>query len=469
MNPQTPLPEYNPHRLAAQIAGVKEMLRSGAYTDEQAQAEIERLRAADDELRARFIEAGYKKFNIPQMMQEATQMHAREQRQQAAKSGRWLYSWNLEPATDPFDYSGLLGWEDDAEKVRAESRKQAVSNAAPVEAFVSRKMDWLWPGRLPLGKVSLLTGNINEGKSLVVCDLIARVTTGRDWPDGSPGGEPADVLLIAPDTRLTEVVFPRLEAAGADLLRVHALSWIDWKDRKSGEPDGDAFRLPVDGPLLEHTLEENPSFRLIVIDPLAEFLVLPESPGLRETALHDVLEDFEDLAHQHELTFLCVETARPGGMIGTAAGDQWRAHYDSTFMTVWGVARDPRDCGRRLLLPILHALGDDRTGFQFTIEQCDLGTSRIAWGQQDDSVTYAEATGRVRLGRGIWSFSQTADAEAWLRKYLKQGEKPSVEIFSDARELGFTEHPLRTALRRVASKFKQGREGGWFWRLKENG
>jgi hypothetical protein len=83
----------------------------------------------------------------------------------------------------------------------------------------------------------------------------------------------------------------------------------------------------------------------------------------------------------------------------------------------------------------------------------------------DDTITYAEATGRVRLGRSVWSFSQTADAEAWLRVYLADGEKASVDIFSDAREQGFTENPVRDALRRVATKRKQGRDG-WYWRLR---
>lgn len=465
MNLEIELPDYDPHRLERQIAILKEMHRRGWYTDDQLQQAIDNLREKDDEQRARFIEAGYRNFDIPKLEREFHEAMNREEHDKLSQTQRWLYPWNLEPPENMFD---LICWNPDPEIEQSKLRKQASSDAAPVQHCVARKVDWLWPGRLPLGKLSLLTGDASEGKSLIACDLVARVTNGSHWPDGSDGREPADVLLIAPHGRLSDVVLPRLEAAGADLSRVHVLSRVNWNDPKSGESHGDSFRLPVDGPILERTLQALPSLRLLVIDPLSDFLKLPAAPAERDVALHDVLGDLQALAQCRQFAVLCIDTARRGGIIGTAAGRQWRAHYDATFMTVWGVARDPRDRERRLFLPVRHELGDDRTGFQLTIEPCGLGTARIAWGQPEIAITYPEATGRVRLGRGIWSFSQTADAEAWLREYLKGGEKPSVQIFSDAREIGFTEFPLRSALRRVATKNKQGNGGAWSWRLREN-
>ena len=34
-----------------------------------------------------------------------------------------------------------------------------------------RHVDWLWPGRLPVGKLSLLEGDPQLGKSLLTLDL----------------------------------------------------------------------------------------------------------------------------------------------------------------------------------------------------------------------------------------------------------------------------------------------------------
>src|SRR5688572_15476895 len=56
-----------------------------------------------------------------------------------------------------------------------------------------RELEWLWPGRIPLGKITLLAGDPEAGKSFVVADLAARTTRGGPWPDGvGPDGNPPD-------------------------------------------------------------------------------------------------------------------------------------------------------------------------------------------------------------------------------------------------------------------------------------
>jgi putative DNA primase/helicase len=42
---------------------------------------------------------------------------------------------------------------------------------------------WLWPDRIPLGKLSVFCGVPDVGKSTIAIDVVARATTGRDWPD----------------------------------------------------------------------------------------------------------------------------------------------------------------------------------------------------------------------------------------------------------------------------------------------
>src|SRR5438105_2373038 len=49
----------------------------------------------------------------------------------------------------------------------------------PVSQIVARPISWLWPGRLPLGKLAILDGDPGVGKSLVTLDLCARLSTGR--------------------------------------------------------------------------------------------------------------------------------------------------------------------------------------------------------------------------------------------------------------------------------------------------
>jgi hypothetical protein len=42
---------------------------------------------------------------------------------------------------------------------------------------------WLWPGRIPAGKLTILSGDPGLGKSFLTVDLAARVSRGMPWPD----------------------------------------------------------------------------------------------------------------------------------------------------------------------------------------------------------------------------------------------------------------------------------------------
>ena len=58
--------------------------------------------------------------------------------------------------------------------------------ARPFSSVASRPLDWLWPGRLGKGKLSMLEGDPELGKSLVALDLCARLSTGETCPTARP-------------------------------------------------------------------------------------------------------------------------------------------------------------------------------------------------------------------------------------------------------------------------------------------
>ncbi len=128
----------------------------------------------------------------------------------------------------------------------------------------SQPVQWLWEGRVPTGKVTLLDGDPGAGKSLVALDLAARVSRGAAMPMARvrPAG-PANVVLFNDDDSLADTVRPRLEAAGADLSKIHC----------------------VDGEITSADLAEiRPA--LVIIDPLAIYLsldhILPPRQALRK-------------------------------------------------------------------------------------------------------------------------------------------------------------------------------------------
>ncbi len=63
------------------------------------------------------------------------------------------------------------------------------------------RVKWLWPGRIPLGKITTLAGDPGLGKSFVTIDLAARISNGSPWPDDLATHAPTGgaVLLTAED------------------------------------------------------------------------------------------------------------------------------------------------------------------------------------------------------------------------------------------------------------------------------
>ena len=81
-------------------------------------------------------------------------------------------------------------------------------------------LDWLWPRYLARGKLALLDGDPEMGKSLVTLDLIARLSRGGPMPDGATVSRPGTSILVSVEDSAADTIRPRAEAAGVDLARL---------------------------------------------------------------------------------------------------------------------------------------------------------------------------------------------------------------------------------------------------------
>lgn len=84
---------------------------------------------------------------------------------------------------------------------------------------------WLWRDRIPRGKLTLVIGEPGDGKTWVLCDINARLSQGRAWPDGTAGVSGESVTLTAEDG-LADTIRPRIDRQGGDAARCHVLRAI---------------------------------------------------------------------------------------------------------------------------------------------------------------------------------------------------------------------------------------------------
>ena len=79
---------------------------------------------------------------------------------------------------------------------------------------------WLWPGWLPLGKMTILAGAGGCGKTNLSLALIATITTGGFFPDGLRCENPGKVLIYSTEDDPADTLKPRLIANGANISKV---------------------------------------------------------------------------------------------------------------------------------------------------------------------------------------------------------------------------------------------------------
>jgi hypothetical protein len=103
----------------------------------------------------------------------------------------------------------------------------AIVKLADVEA---EQISWLWPNRIALGKLNLLAGDPGLGKSFLLLDLAARISLGSRWPDCDEHAPTGGVVLLTAEDGLADTVRPRLDAAGADVTKIIALSGVNGAD-----------------------------------------------------------------------------------------------------------------------------------------------------------------------------------------------------------------------------------------------
>src|SRR5262249_41893939 len=77
-------------------------------------------------------------------------------------------------------------------------------------------VEWLWPGRLALGKLTLIAGEAGLGKSQLSIAMVASITTGGEWPCREGRAPQGSAVILSAEDGAADTVVPRLMAAGAD-------------------------------------------------------------------------------------------------------------------------------------------------------------------------------------------------------------------------------------------------------------
>jgi archaellum biogenesis ATPase FlaH len=308
------------------------------------------------------------------------------------------------------------------------------------------ELHWLWPGRIPLSKLTIIVGDPGLGKSVLSVALASTVSTGANWPDGSPGGPPAEVIMMSAEDDLSDTIAPRLAAAGADFSRVHMLLGMSVLDAKGNRVER-AVRLDRDILALKRTFILKPNVRLFTIDPLSAYLGSVDSHKMGE--VRGVLAPLADLAASHDVAIVGIH--HPNKAINQSA--IYRAAGSLGFVAaaraIHMVVRDRDNRNRRLMLPAKNNLSLDDAGLAFEIvsKMTDVGPQAVlAWDPEPVKLTADEAMETLD-DRQREERSQLKEAVDWLCELFTPPvvKMEHMEIVKRGAEFGFNQKTLQRA------------------------
>jgi len=323
----------------------------------------------------------------------------------------------------------------------------------------AKPVKWLVPGRIPLGKVTLVAGDGGLGKSTLIRHLAAKLTKGEpafglDYTMTRPGR----ILLCAAEDSIEEVMIPHFIAEGADLDEVHTVKHISTEPRT-----GEKSKIHLG---LEHIAElrdeliQRPEICLVIIDPFASFVARARIDDHKQSELRKVLDPLADLAEKTNVAVIVIVHLNKGTTDKAAYRIAGSVGYTAAVRLAYIVAADPDDGDRRFLLPVKkNLLGIEKQAAAFRLES--LSEEEIAANR--DHSSFAELTdedfAEVAVQMTRVKFEANVDATAddvmrrkpdgkdptkvaqcadWMKSFLAEFACSSKGILEAATKLGFT-------------------------------
>jgi hypothetical protein len=247
-----------------------------------------------------------------------------------------------------------------SEQPKPPGSKPVIVNLGSVEP---ETVDWLWQGRFALGKVTLLTGDPGLGKSFITLDMAARVTTGREWPDGEPG-ETGSVVLLSAEDGPADTIRPRIESLGGFVDRIDLIRMVTRPNSKNEQ----SFSLGRDLAALEETISQQWCPKLVVIDPISAYLGGTDSHN--NSDIRGLLTPLSDLADRLHVAIVVVTHLNKSDSGPALYRSMGSIAFVAAARAAWMVTKDPGDPSgeRRLLLASKNNLGPGKTGLAFWIQ-----------------------------------------------------------------------------------------------------
>lgn len=406
-------------------------------------------------------EVGSYILGLPHRVREIEERHAREEGFHLAEKLRVAVE---DRSAGPETFAGLRRYLDHVESLIL--RRPVASDEVgfvTMDKVEAKPMAWLWPGRLMANGLNVVTGLMGQTKGFFMVDVAAKITNGSRWPDGTGHAPRGSVVWVGNEDDPATVLRPRLDAAGADVSKVHYVAGI-----RSGS-DADDFRplsIGQDLSKIAAALERLTDCRMIVLDPVTEFMEADENASKEIRA---ELMPLVRLAADRgiALVVVCHQNKKQG--LSTLQKIAGGGAFGQIARAVLVFSEDPseesKDDLRRKRLMVVAKMsgGKKNVGQSYRLNIPDgQAVPAIEWIPGElaidaDDIGFRPSGGRAHQDR-------TGDAVDMLRELLANGPRKAREVWSAMEAAGHGRRQRENAADKLSVvKQQSGRE--WVWSL----
>jgi putative DNA primase/helicase len=344
----------------------------------------------------------------------------------------------------------------------AESRRLVLT---PVSDIKCSPVNWLWPQRIVGDGLTIVTGPVGNTKSLFTIDVASTVSRGSRWPDGTGHALQGSVILFGAEDDAGKIVRPRLEAAGADLSRI--LVCEGTLDGTGSDPAAVVIEQHMRE--LRRALEAKPDCRLIVFDPLPDYISADENNSAEVRA---AVMPLARLAQEKNVAVLAVLHQNKKTDLAAVQRIAGSMAFAQIARCVLAIGDHPEDgdadngSKRRVMLVAKNNYGERCVGQAYRLIKRHGDQVGIEWIAGNVSMDADELTRRPNGGRH--HDDRRADAVDALRQRLEAGEAQATIITTELQDAGFGRRQIDHA-GNVLNVVKRRARDGWYWRLPARG
>ena len=309
-------------------------------------------------------------------------------------------------------------------------------------------IDWLCERWFARGHLHLVAGPPGLGKSTIVGDIVARVSTGTDWADGTPMFKGRAIIWSGEESE-GQTLAPRLLASGADPRMVSVIGQVtDGADAMDFSP---AQHLP----LLEQKIIAMGDVALLVVDPILR-VVEGAKDTYNPSAVREKLAPLVALAHEHRVAVIGVthfnklQSAPASGRADRVLGSgAWVQVARVVYGVDWMDEEEADGKRKRAMMPLKSNLALLGNGLSFRTSEVVLPDRAVSgvhveWtgaveGDADDVFIKPGYTNRGRPA------TESDDAADWLLQALASGPMKWTALVEKGQQEGHAERTLRRA------------------------